>query len=87
MLVGRSNQAAEWGRQLLGKAAFDWRGEYLGAIEAVGTSRDGRLTRLGLRLGHGRRLRFVPADGALFQADQVLLPAARRLHFLGSQNR
>ncbi len=82
MLESRPNQAAEWGRQLLGRAAFDWRGEYLGAIEAVGTTREGRLRRLGLRLGRGRRLRFVPADGALFQADRVLLPAARRLHFL-----
>jgi hypothetical protein len=78
----RPKQAAEWGRHLLDKAAFDSRGEYLGAIEAVGTSRDGRLRRLGLRLGHGRQLHFVPAEGALFEDDRVLLPAARRLHFL-----
>ncbi len=81
MLDSRAKQAAAWGR-LLDKPAFDSRGEYLGAIEAVSTSRDGRLRHLGLRLGHGRQLRFVPADGAVFDDGRVLLPAAGRLHFL-----
>ncbi len=87
MVDREQNHAVEWGHQLLGQAAYSGAGDYLGVIEAVGTSRHGRLRRLGVRRGRSRRLHFFSAEGALMQRGRVQLPAAQRLYFLGGPSR
>ena len=61
----RQHPATIWGELLMGQPVQDRGGRGLGIVEAVTTSRGGRLRRLGVRAnGHDARIRFFSAEGA-----------------------